>query len=109
MDWLQELEIFYGKEMTPFAKEVFRQRLQKLAEEELITAVANCFCKYPAQYRFFPSADLLLELAKGSQPQENHQAYLPLPSSEMKEMTAEEQAANIRKLNELIRDMGRKK
>jgi hypothetical protein len=113
MNWIQELEDFYEKQLSDFARAVYESKIQQagLSQEQIQNAIANCFCKYPLQYRFFPSAEIIIQLGKDNIPLENSSAYgavNSLPSSELR-MTEEERLSNIKRINEIIRSISNSK
>jgi hypothetical protein len=106
MNLINELESFYNKELSQLVRKIYQSELSKLQGKEAHILV-NCLKKYPAKMGFFPSIDQLKELA--GIPQENAQAYqyhAALPSEEMK-MTEEQRLENIKRLNNLIKNIGK--
>lgn len=74
---LSELEEYYGGQILngKILENTWRNGLSKLSDQQLQIAVARCFQKHPRKYNYFPCVDDILELARGSMPSENSQAY----------------------------------
>ena len=74
---LSELEEHYGGQILngKILENTWRNGLSKLSDQQLQIAVARCFQKHPRKYNYFPCVDDILELARGSMPAENAQAY----------------------------------
>ena len=74
---LSELEEHYGGQVLngKILENTWRNGLAKLSDQQLQIAVARCFQKHPRKYNYFPCVDDVLNLARGSMPVENAQAY----------------------------------
>lgn len=86
---LTELESFYDKQLTDFAKLAYKNKIgqcRDLDNSKLYQATLFCIGKHSAGGKFFPSADKIIEYALGT-PEEriarqNERALSPASSSE---------------------------
>jgi hypothetical protein len=104
---LSELEEHYSGQVLngKILENTWRNGLAKLSDQQLQIAVARCFQKHPRKYNYFPCVDDILELARGSMPTENAQAYQTadlskpaLPASYEGGISPEEAEANKKEI-----------
>lgn len=100
---MQELEGFYSKTLSDFAKDAYYEYLRDLTEGQIQTAVKGALCGC----EFMPTAQKLKELAgfdRDRTPGENCLSvtpdYLALPSAEINAdgLSDEQRAANLNRL-----------
>jgi hypothetical protein len=66
---MTELEAFYNKTLTSFQKGIYWDKLtsaEEMTEESLFNAIAVCITRHPCAGNFFPSVDMLIEYALGT-------------------------------------------
>lgn len=75
---IAEIEQFYGGVILNggILESVWISELEKLSLPQLQVGIARCFKNNPKKYGYFPSVNDILELARGSTPTENAQAYV---------------------------------
>ena len=103
LEYMQELEDFYGKKLSVFAKDAYYERLRNLTEDQIRISVCSALC----DCEFMPTANRLKELAgfdRDRNPGENWSSivpdYLALPSAEMNAdgLSDEQRTANLNRL-----------
>ena len=74
---LREIEQFYGGVILNggILESAWLDELEKLPLQQVQVAIARLFKNNPKKFGYFPSINDVLELARGSMPSENAQAY----------------------------------
>jgi hypothetical protein len=74
---IAELESFYGGNVLNggILEATWISEMQKLPIQQIQIGIARCFKKNPRKYNYFPAPDEILDLARGSMPAQNSQAY----------------------------------
>ena len=74
---LREIEQFYGGVILNggILESAWFDELEKLSLQQVQVAIARLFKNNPKKFGYFPSINDVLELARGSMPSENSQAY----------------------------------
>ena len=104
---LREIEQFYGGVILNggILESAWLDELEKLSLQRVQVAIARLFKNNPKKYGYFPSINDILELARGSMPSENSQAYATadlskpaLPTSYEGSISPEEAEANRKEI-----------
>jgi hypothetical protein len=104
---LREIEQFYGGVILNggILESAWLDELEKLPLQQVQVAIARLFKNNPKKYGYFPSINDVLELARGSMPAENSQAYASadlskpaLPASYEGGISPEEAEANKKEI-----------
>lgn len=104
---LREIEQFYGGVILNggILESAWLDELEKLSLQQVQVAIARLFKNNPKKFGYFPSINDVLELARGSMPSENSQAYATadlskpaLPTSYEGSISPEEAEANKKEI-----------